>query len=460
MRDALEEILRRGCAVLDGAPGYADARVDWMRTLGYEVTGAQATVSVLDERRLGVGLRLVKDSREAFVAQEGAVDWIGCLRAATELADCGAPAEGGSASLDCAESECPRALADGDAESDLPPPDWIQDFRSALRNRMAALALSRLTFSARTGWRGVVRSDGVHALRRERNLFLAAECTIPAGRESRPRTVSLACGSATDVPDIERRLQLVIDQAARMAGRPTTPVRGGDGGPVVLAPGVAGLLIHEAVGHPSEADRVPGTHREKLRLGLAVGPPSLGVIDRADIAGCRGALPFDDEGTVCKPTTLVAEGRWVGLLHTLRTAREHGVAPTGNARSTSFLHPPLSRMRVTEVRPGSLTADELIGDSDGGLYLDWPQSASLRGNLCEIRAFAWRIRGGRVAESAGPVVLHAYPLSGLQVIDGVASDRTLLDSHPGCTRGTQKRLAVGMIAPTVRLRQATVQPVP
>ena len=298
------------------------------------------------------------------------------------------------------------------------------------------------------------------ALRRKSDLFLAAECTIPGGRGNRPGTVSLACGSARDVADLERRLQLVIDQAADMAIRPTTPLRGGNVGPVVLAPGVAGLLIHEALGHPSEADRVPGTHRKELRLGLAVGRPSLGVIDRADIAGCREALTFDDEGTVCKPTTLVTEGRWIGLLHTLRTAREHGVAPTGNARTTSFLHPPLSRMRVTEVRPGTLTADDLIGDSEGGLYRDWPQSASVRGKLCAIRAVAWSIRGGRIAEPAGPIVLHAYPLSGLKVIDGVASDRTLLDSHPSCTCSAQKRLAVPMIAPTVRLRRATVQPVP
>lgn len=460
MRDALDEVLQRGCAVLDGAPGHADARVDCMRTLGYEVTGVESPVSVLDEQCLGVGLRLVKNSREAFAAMEGAIDWIGCLRAATELADCGGPAEAGTGSLGRADSECAKALADDDVESDTPTPDWIQDVRSTLRKRMAALALRRLTFSARTGWRGIVRSDGMRALRRERDLFLAAECTAPGSRGNRTRTVSLACGSATDVADLERRLQLVIDQAAEMAIRPATPLRGGDVGPVVLAPGVAGLLIHEALGHPSEADRVPGTHREKLRLGLAVGPPSLEVIDRADIGGCRGVLPFDDEGTVCKPATLVAEGRWVGLLHTLRTAREHGVAPTGNARTTSFLHPPLSRMRVTEVRAGTLTADDLIGDSEGGLYLDWPQSASLRGNLCEIRAFAWSIRRGRIAESAGPVVLHAYPLSGLKAIDGVASDRTLLDSHPGCTRGAQKRLAVAMIAPTVRLRRATVQPVP
>ena len=460
MRDALDEILQRGCGVLDGAPGHADARVDWMRTLGYEVAEARSSVSVLDERRLGVGLRLVKNCREAFVAREGDIDWIGCLRDAAELADCGAPAESGAGSLGGAGSERTGASADGDAESDLPPPEWIQDVRSALRKRMAALALSRLTFSARTGWRGIARSDGMRALRRECNLFLAAECRLPGGRVNRPRTVSLACGSATDVTDIEQRLQLVIDQAADMASRPTAPLRGGDVGPVVLAPGVAGLLIHEALGHPSEADRAPGTHRAKLRLGLAVGPPSLGVIDRADIAGCRGALPFDDEGTVCKPATLVAEGRWVGLLHTRRTAREDGVAPTGNARTTSFLHPPLSRMRVTEVLPGVLTADDLLGDSEGGLYLDWPQSASLRGNLCEIRAFAWSIRNGRIAEAAGPVVLHAYPLSGLEAIDGVASDRTLLDSHPGCTRGAQKRLAVALIAPTIRLRRATVQPVP
>lgn len=460
MRDALAETLQRGCAVLGGAPGHADARVDWMHTLGYEVTGTQSPVSVLDERRLGVGLRLVKDSREAFVAQEGDVDWIGCLQTARELADCGAPPEAGSDSLGRAESQCAEELADADAGWDLPTPDWIQDFRSTLRKRMAALALNRLTFSARTGWRGIVRSDGMHVLRRESNLFLAADCTLSEGRVSRPRTVSLACGSTTDVKDIERRLELEIDRAAGMADRPTTPLRGGDVGPVVLAPGVAGLLIHEALGHPSEADRVPGTHRDKLRLGVAVGPPSLGVIDRADIDGCRGALPFDDEGTVCRPATLVAEGRWVGLLHTLRTAREHGVVPTGNARTTSFLHPPLSRMRVTEVRPGDLTADDLIGDSEGGLYLDWPQSASLRGALCEIRAFAWSIRNGRIAEFAGSVVLHAYPVSGLKLIDGIASDCTLLDSHPGCTRGVQKSLAVAMIAPTVRLRHATVQPVP
>ena len=163
--------------------------------------------------------------------------------------------------------------------------------------------------------------------------------------------------------------------------------------------------------------------------------------------------------TPCHPAPLVIAGHWVGLLHSRRTAARDGIEPTGNARTTSFRYPPVCRMRVTEVQAGTVEPGALLVNSDDALYLDWPQFGQVRGTMIEVRAFAWRILGGELDEFLGPIVLHHRPLAVLADIDAIGSDSQIINSYPGCTRGEQKRLTVGMIAPTMRLRQASVKPI-
>jgi len=68
--------------------------------------------------------------------------------------------------------------------------------------------------------------------------------------------------------------------------------------PVVLGPGWPGILLHEAVGHGLEGDfNRKGVSAFSGRLGERVATPECTVIDDGTIAGRRGSLNMDDEGT-------------------------------------------------------------------------------------------------------------------------------------------------------------------
>ena len=230
-------------------------------------------------------------------------------------------------------------------------------------------------------------------------------------------------------------------------------------GPVVLDPQVAGFLVHEAIGHLSEADRLPQSVRNQIVPGgrLRIGPNDLNVTDHAKNPLARGAISFDDEGVRCVDAPLVRSGYWEGLLHSRQTASAGSAAPTGNARTTSYCHAPLCRMRTTEIHSSNAASNDILLDSDDALYLCCPQEGEVPEGNVRIRAWAWRIQDGEVTDCQGPVTLLGEAPTVLREIDAIGTDRRLIDGYPGCGRkGQSGLLPVSMIAPTLRLRNANV----
>src|SRR5213078_597350 len=160
-----------------------------------------------------------------------------------------------------------------------------------------------------------VNSEGavLHELRPEVTLSGTAvarrDGTIEKGLES----IGLRRGWHS-VQDKAAGFRAVAERAVQLLDAPT--VRGGTY-PVVLDPELAGVFIHEAFGHLSEADFVfeNPQAREMMTLGRRFGKPVLNVGDNGAASGLRGTLPFDDEGTPTQDTTLIKDGILVGRLH-------------------------------------------------------------------------------------------------------------------------------------------------
>ena len=76
-----------------------------------------------------------------------------------------------------------------------------------------------------------------------------------------------------------------------------TQVKGGEY-TVILDPVLAGVFIHEAFGHLSEADHVHENPRmrELLELGKEFGPSILNVVASAAEPGLSGSYKYDSEG--------------------------------------------------------------------------------------------------------------------------------------------------------------------
>jgi len=115
-------------------------------------------------------------------------------------------------------------------------------------------------------------------------------------------------------------------------------------------------------------------------------------------------------------------------------------------------------MRITQILAGTDEAQDLIRCTTDGLYIDHPITGQVRGGLLHIRALAHRIEGGKVTEALGPVVILDEPLAAMAKIERIANDSTTAESVGWCSREGQRDLPVGLIAPTLMVRDLTVVP--
>lgn len=246
------------------------------------------------------------------------------------------------------------------------------------------------------------------------------------------------------------------ERAAQLLAAPT--VRGGTY-PVVLDPEMAGVFIHEAFGHLSEADFVYENPqaREMMTLGRRFGRPVLNVGDNGAAAGLRGTMPYDDEGVPTQDSTLIKDGILVGRLHSRETAARMGERPTGNARAISFRHPPIVRMTNTYIGNGHGTFQDLIKDIKLGVY-----ACSAFGGQTMLESFSFTaayghmIRDGQVAEMVKDVVLAGNLFETLDQIERIAGDFQWNQIGGGCGKAGQSPLPVTEGAPHVRIERALV----
>ena len=111
---------------------------------------------------------------------------------------------------------------------------------------------------------------------------------------------------------------------------------------VVLAPGMGGVLFHEAVGHPLEADAVDKEASVYRGLvGTACASEVVNGVDDATIPNGWGSFDFDDEGEPSQRTVLFENGVLQGFLYDRLRADKEGVLSTGNGRRESYASPPI-----------------------------------------------------------------------------------------------------------------------
>ena len=111
--------------------------------------------------------------------------------------------------------------------------------------------------------------------------------------------------------------------------------------PVVLGPGVTGILLHEAIGHGMEADfNRKKTSTYCTMIGKKVAEPFVTIIDDGTIPSMLGSINFDDEGTPGQKTVLVENGILTSYMHDQISARYYKRASrpaTAAARATSTM---------------------------------------------------------------------------------------------------------------------------
>ena len=115
--------------------------------------------------------------------------------------------------------------------------------------------------------------------------------------------------------------------------------------PVILGPAQSGILLHEAVGHPLEADfNRKGTSAYSGRIGEKVASDLCSIYDSGTIANERGAINFDDEGIPSAEKDLHAL-RPSGVIGTLTTT----LSPYSRRRLPSSIIPEYSVLTTSKL---------------------------------------------------------------------------------------------------------------
>ena len=226
--------------------------------------------------------------------------------------------------------------------------------------------------------------------------------------------------------------------------------------PVVMAPGVGGILVHEMFGHALEGRGSAVEDSALVRRGEGPRSREIRIIDDPR----RGRIPWrrDDEGERARAVALVADGGLAGSLHNRTTAQVAGVVRTGHGRRSSYLVPALPRMGCTFIAAGNHSPASLVEDTGDGLYIRRMEAASIDLHAGEAMfrvSDADRIEGGRITASLEPFILFVTLAETLATLGHPGNDLQFDTCFGTCLKEHQP-LAVSVGAPTVRLGVATV----
>ena len=137
--------------------------------------------------------------------------------------------------------------------------------------------------------------------------------------------------------------------------------------PVLLDQELAGVFVHEAVGHATEGDIIlEGDSCLEGKLGQRIGSELVTVKDDPCLM-YNGYYPFDDEGSLAQETILVEKGILNSYLNTRETAARLGGVPR-NARAEG-LDRPVVRMSNTYIANGDWKLEEIFEELGDGVYL-------------------------------------------------------------------------------------------
>jgi TldD protein len=228
---------------------------------------------------------------------------------------------------------------------------------------------------------------------------------------------------------------------------------------VVLGPGWPGILLHEAIGHGLEGDfNRKGTSAFSGRIGQRVASPGCTVVDDGTIAGRRGSLNIDDEGTPTQCTTLIEDGILRGYIQDRLNARLMGAQPTGNGRRESFAHLTLPRMTNTYMLAGAYAPEEIIRSVDRGIYavnFGGGQVDITSGKFVFSVSEAYLIENGKVGAPIKGATLIGNGPDVLTRVAMVGNDLKL-DAGVGTCGKEGQSVPVGVGQPTLRVDALTV----
>ena len=227
--------------------------------------------------------------------------------------------------------------------------------------------------------------------------------------------------------------------------------------PVVIHNGFGGVLFHEACGHGLEATSVAkNTSVFSNKLNEKVASSVVTAIDDGTIPNEWGTTNIDDEGTPTRKNLLIENGILKGYLVDKLNGRRMDYEPTGSSRRQSYKLPPTSRMNNTYIANGKSTFEEIISNTESGLFAKKLGGGSVNpatGDFNFAVMEGYLIENGKITKPVRGATLIGNGTEVLDKIDMVGNNLKLAQGMCGSVSGL---VPVNVGQPTIRVKNLTV----
>ena len=239
---------------------------------------------------------------------------------------------------------------------------------------------------------------------------------------------------------------------------------------LILDPTQLALQVHESCGHPIELDRVMGMEASYAgtsfltldKLGtFRYGSPIVNITADATLPGGLGTFGYDDEGVPAQRTPIVRDGIFVGYLTSRETAMQLGQRSNGTMRADGWNAIPLIRMTNINLEPGEWDFEDLIADTDRGVYMKTNKSWSIddkRLNFQFGTEVAYEILNGKLGRMLKNATYTGISPQFWRSCDAICNEKHWsVWGTPNCGKGQPSQVAhVGHGTAPARFRKVRV----
>jgi len=227
--------------------------------------------------------------------------------------------------------------------------------------------------------------------------------------------------------------------------------------PVIIDNGFGGVIFHEACGHGLEATSVAkGLSVYSDKIGQKVASNLVTAIDDGTIPNEWGSINIDDEGTASQRNVLIENGILKGYMIDKLNARRMKMDITGSSRRQSYRYAPTSRMTNTFIDNGKSTPEEIIANTEKGLYAKYMGGGSVNPSTGEFN-FAvmegYIIENGKIKEPVRGGTLIGKGMDVLNKIDMVGNNLLHGQGMCGSVSGS---IPTNVGQPMIRVSEITV----
>ena len=227
--------------------------------------------------------------------------------------------------------------------------------------------------------------------------------------------------------------------------------------PVVIDNRFGGVIFHEACGHGLEASSVAkGNSIFAGKMGQMIASPLVSAVDDGTLPNEWGSLTIDDEGHKTQRNILIENGILKGYLVDKLNGRRMDMKSTGSGRRESYKYAPTSRMTNTFILNGKSSFDEIIKNTEYGIYAKNMGGGSVNpatGDFNFAVMEGYIIKNGEICEPVRGATLIGNGGEVLKKIDMVGNNLGFGQGMCGSSSGS---IPTNVGEPTIRVSEITV----